>query len=98
MLTPYRVLGLPADCSDEAIRNRYLEWTKLYPPSRHPKRFGQIAHAYEQIKDHRRRVVNQVLGGTDSAPWQEELELLITPHQDTPRAPTLRELVEAKKR
>ena len=51
MPDPYTVLGLPPDADDEAIRRRYLELTREFPPEQHPDRFAKIRAAYEKIKD-----------------------------------------------
>ena len=47
----YAVLGLPADSDDAAIRRRYLELVRQYPPEHHPEKFAQVRAAYERLKD-----------------------------------------------
>ncbi|MFO0847494.1 MAG: J domain-containing protein [Gemmataceae bacterium] len=51
MPTPYDILGLPPDAPDEAIRQRYLQLTREFPPEQHPQRFAAVRAAYEKIKD-----------------------------------------------
>ncbi len=51
MTDPHEVLGLPADCDDEAIRRRYLELVRQYAPEHHPERFAAIRSAYESLRD-----------------------------------------------
>ncbi len=51
MNDPYAVLGLPADSDDDAIRRRYLELVKQFPPEHHPERFAAIRQAYETLRD-----------------------------------------------
>src|SRR5947208_1022643 len=51
MSDPYQVLGLPADSDDEAIRRRYLELVRQFPPERHPERFAAVRQAYESLRD-----------------------------------------------
>ena len=51
MANPYAVLGLPADSDDEAIRRRYLELVKQYPPEHAPEKFAAIRSAYESLRD-----------------------------------------------
>jgi curved DNA-binding protein CbpA len=51
MNDPYKVLGLPADSDDEAIRRRYLELVKQYKPEHHPEKFTAIRAAYESLRD-----------------------------------------------
>ena len=51
MADPFTVLGVPPDATDEAIRRRYLELTREFPPEQHPDRFAKIRAAYEKVKD-----------------------------------------------
>ena len=48
---PYYVLGLGHDADAVAIRARYLELVRRFPPEREPQRFGEIRAAYEQLRD-----------------------------------------------
>jgi len=48
---PYTVLGLGPDADDEAIRRRYLELARGFPPEHHAGRFAAIRAAYERVKD-----------------------------------------------
>jgi curved DNA-binding protein CbpA len=48
---PHAVLGLPADADDEAIRRRYLELVREFPPDHHPDKFAQVREAFEALKD-----------------------------------------------
>jgi curved DNA-binding protein CbpA len=51
MVDPYSILGVEADADDEAIRRRYLELVREFPPERHPERFAAVRGAYERLKD-----------------------------------------------
>ena len=51
MSDPYEVLGLPADSDDEAIRRRYLELVREFPPEHQPQRFAAVRAAYEALRD-----------------------------------------------
>jgi curved DNA-binding protein CbpA len=51
MTDPYDVLELPADADDEAIRNRYLELVRRFPPEQNPERFSAVRAAYESLRD-----------------------------------------------
>jgi curved DNA-binding protein CbpA len=51
MADPYAVLGLPADSDDEAIRRRYLELVREFPPEHHPEKFAAVRTAYENLRD-----------------------------------------------
>ena len=53
---PYIVLGLAADCTDEAIRARYLELVRQFSPEHHPQKFAAIRSAYEQLRDLNTRI------------------------------------------
>jgi curved DNA-binding protein CbpA len=48
---PYTVLELPSDADDEAIRRKYLELVRRYPPEQHPEQFAAVRAAYESLKD-----------------------------------------------
>ena len=51
MADPFTVLGVPADADDEAVRRRYLELARAFPPEQQPERFARIRAAYEKVKD-----------------------------------------------
>lgn len=51
MTDPHAVLGLPADADDEAIRRRYLELVREFPPDHHPEKFARVREAFEALKD-----------------------------------------------
>jgi len=48
---PLKTLGVPEGASEEAVRLRYLELVKQFPPERDPERFREIHTAYEAAKD-----------------------------------------------
>ena len=56
MADPYQVLGLPADSDDDAIRRRYLELVKQFPPEQNPEKFAAVRTAYESLRDLTTRV------------------------------------------
>src|SRR5205814_9450322 len=51
MSDPYEVLGISADSDDDAIRRRYLELVRQYPPERAPEKFAAVRQAYESLRD-----------------------------------------------
>ena len=53
---PYFVLDLPADADDEAIRRKYLELVRRFPPEQNPECFAEVRAAYEALKDINTRV------------------------------------------
>jgi curved DNA-binding protein CbpA len=56
MADPYKILGLGADSDDAAIRRRYLELVKQFPPEHNPEKFAAIRSAYESLRDLTTRV------------------------------------------
>jgi curved DNA-binding protein CbpA len=56
MSDPYAILGLHADCDDEAIRRRYLELVRQFSPEHHPEKFAAVRQAYESLRDLNTRV------------------------------------------
>jgi len=48
---PYEVLGLGTDADEQAIRRRYLELVRQFPPEREPQRAAEIREAYDRIRD-----------------------------------------------
>ncbi|HLN30798.1 MAG TPA: DnaJ domain-containing protein [Gemmataceae bacterium] len=51
MADPYQELGLSAASDDNAIRRRYLELVREFPPERYPEKFAAIRAAYESLRD-----------------------------------------------
>ncbi len=51
MTDPFEVLELPPDADDAAIRARYLELVRRWPPEQAPERFAAVRAAYEQVRD-----------------------------------------------
>ncbi len=60
MNQPYAVLGLPVDSDDAAIRARYLELVRQFPPEREPARFAEVRAAYEQFQDRDTRLLKRL--------------------------------------
>jgi curved DNA-binding protein CbpA len=58
---PYVVLEVPADADDDAIRRKYLEFVRRFPPEQNPERFAAIRAAYEALKDVNTRVRHRLL-------------------------------------
>ena len=51
MTDPFQVLESPPDADDAAIRARYLELVRRWPPEQAPERFAAVRAAYEQVRD-----------------------------------------------
>ncbi len=73
MSDPFQVLNLPHDSDDDAIRRRYLELVKQYPPGQHPEKFAQVRQAYEMLKDLTTRVRHRLF----EAGEQDTIEKMI---------------------
>jgi curved DNA-binding protein CbpA len=60
---PHEVLGVAGDADDEAIRRRYLELVREYPPEQHPERFAQVRAAFEALRDLDTRLQKRLFQG-----------------------------------
>lgn len=56
MKTPFEILNVSTDATDEAIRQAYLYKVKEFPPEQAPEQFKLIRTAYETIKTALQRV------------------------------------------
>lgn len=56
MQTPYQILNIAADASDDEIKQAYLQKVKANPPDRDQEQFQIIHGAYTEIKDHKSRI------------------------------------------
>jgi DnaJ-class molecular chaperone len=68
MSDPYAVLGLARDADLAAIRQRYLDLVRQFPPDQAPERFAAIRSAYDEVRDPKRRLAVRLfeLEGADS--------------------------------
>jgi DnaJ-class molecular chaperone len=89
------VLELPRDSDDEAIRRRYLELVRRFPPEQAPERFSAVRAAYESLRDVdvrlRRRLFEDGRHETVEAIIEE------VACRSPRRRPTLAELLAAQK-
>jgi len=60
MTDPYETLGLPADADDDAIRRRYLELVRQFPPEQAPERFAAVRAAYERLRNRDTRLKHRL--------------------------------------
>ena len=51
MSDAWSVFNLNPSAGDEAIRRRYLELVREFPPERAPQRFAEIRKAYDELRD-----------------------------------------------
>lgn len=56
MQTPYEILDVNVDASDDKIKQAYLQQVKNNPPDRDQEKFQLIHDAYTAIKDHKSRI------------------------------------------
>lgn len=57
----HRILGVPEDTDCQAVRGRYLELVRRFPPDREPEKFQEVQQAYEKLRDPRRRALARFL-------------------------------------
>ncbi len=93
MLTPYLILNVPPEASDEDIRLQYLALVRKYTPERAPKRFQQITTAYEAVKDVRSRVKTSIFGVTQYADVDLAIQALVQARPPKRRCVGLRTLL-----
>src|SRR5436190_17760660 len=95
MTDPYTVLGLPPDADDAAVRQRYLELVRRYPPEQAPERFAAVRAAYELLRDRDARLRYRLF----EAGRSDTIEALIQEMtcRSRRRRPTLAELRSATK-
>jgi hypothetical protein len=48
--SPFEILGIEPGAGDAAIRARYLDLVRQFPPERAPERFAAIRAAFERVK------------------------------------------------
>jgi curved DNA-binding protein CbpA len=91
MTDPWTILELPAEADDLAVRARYVELVRRYPPEQVPEQFARIRAAYELLKDRDRRLEYRLFesGQDDTLDTVIEEMACRTPR----RRPTLAELI-----
>jgi len=96
MTDPYRVLGVPADADDEAIRAAYLAAIRACPPERDQKRFESVRAAFEAIATRSGRLAHALFDVSAPDP-RDVLDVIgadfLPRHADEQR---LRRLLDAK--
>ncbi|MEN8216536.1 MAG: J domain-containing protein [Pseudomonadota bacterium] len=60
MKTPFDILGVPDDATDEVIKKAYLQRVRQYPPERAPEQFQKIRGAFEAIQTRDQRLKYQL--------------------------------------
>jgi curved DNA-binding protein CbpA len=66
MSDPYEILGVPPAAGAAAVRERYLELVRAFPPDQAPEQFAAIHAAYSALRDPVKRLERQIFG-IDSA-------------------------------
>lgn len=60
MKTPFDILGVEEDATDEVIKKAYLRKVRQYPPERAPEQFQNIRAAFEAIQTQHQRLKYQL--------------------------------------
>ena len=60
MNTPFDILGVNEDATDEVIKKAYLQKVRQYPPERAPEQFQNIRAAFEAIQTRHQRLKYQL--------------------------------------
>jgi curved DNA-binding protein CbpA len=60
MKTPFDILGVADEATDEEIKKAYLQKVRQYPPERSPEQFQNIRAAFEAIKTQQQRLKYQL--------------------------------------
>lgn len=60
MKTPFDILGVAANASDEEIKKAYLQKVRQFPPERAPEQFQNIRTAFEAIQTQPQRLKYQL--------------------------------------
>lgn len=47
----YKILGVRANATQDAIKKKYIEMVKAFPPETHPEEFQRFRRAYETLRD-----------------------------------------------
>lgn len=77
MANPYAVLGLSPDADDAAVRARYLQLTREFPPEQHPEKSAAVRAAYDKLKDLDARAEHRLFGGADDETIDELIDTAI---------------------
>jgi curved DNA-binding protein CbpA len=67
MTDPYQVLELAPDADDAAIRTRYLELVRRWPPEQAPEHFAAIRAAYEVVRNRDARLRHRLFDAVREA-------------------------------
>ncbi|MHB8899010.1 MAG: J domain-containing protein [Thermoguttaceae bacterium] len=87
MSNPYQILGVSTDADDAALRRRYLELVRQYPPEKSPQQFAEIRAAYEELRDPAARLEKQLFGSSTAETLDEIIAELRSQVRDR-RIPT----------
>lgn len=90
MNDPYRILDLSADADDGAVRERYLELVRRWPPDQAPEKFTAVRQAYEQLCDRDARLKHRLFEGNRGQGLESLIEEARSRHR---RRVSLKELL-----
>jgi curved DNA-binding protein CbpA len=95
MSDPYHILGLPTGTDDAAVRQRYLELVRRFPPEQAPERFAAVRAAYEQVRDRDARLRHRLFEAGRADTIDALIEEAVC--RSRRRRPTLAELLAAQR-
>lgn len=86
----YKILGIRSNATQAAIKQKYIEGVKSFPPETHPEQFQQIRKAYETLRDPVKRseydmlrkygdkiekILEKAMDKLESGDWDESADL-----------------------
>jgi curved DNA-binding protein CbpA len=92
MKTPFDLLEIAENATDEAIKKAYLQKVRQYPPERAPEQFQAIRAAFEAIKTQEQRLKYQLF---HNEPPSLNALLAHAQQRGTPQRPTIELLTQA---
>jgi curved DNA-binding protein CbpA len=96
MTDPYQVLELLPDADDAAIRARYLELVRRWPPEQAPEKFAAVRTAYELVRNRDARLKHRLFDAGRGASIDGLIEEAVC--RTRRRRVTLAELLAAQRR
>src|SRR5438093_12369633 len=93
MIDPHQVLELPPGADDAAVRQRYRELARRFPPGQAPERFAAVRAAYERLRDRDARLRHRLFDAGRSDTIDALIEEAVC--RSRRRRPTLADLLTA---
>ena len=87
MADPYKIIGVPQGADQGALRQRYLELVRQYPPEKCPQQFAEIREAYDDLRNPEARVYRLIFN-SDTGESLDEIIADVRGHVQSTRIPT----------